>query len=60
MRQLWEDRACESPLGGLRAIREACRAVLNETLRATLTWVIRQVRDFENDPNPVLAKLRLA
>jgi hypothetical protein len=37
----------------------ACRAMLAETLRATLGWVIQQVREFGNDHNHVLAKLRL-
>jgi hypothetical protein len=34
--------------------------MLNETLRATLTWVIQQVRDYEKDAKHVLARLRLA
>lgn len=59
MRQLWQDRACECLLGRLRTAGEACHAMLNERLRATLTWVIQQVRDLEKAPNPVLAKLRL-
>ena len=60
MRQLRQDRAREWALGRLKTIGEACRAMLNETLRATLTWVVHQVRDCEKDANHVLARLRLA
>jgi hypothetical protein len=34
--------------------------MLNETLRATLTWVVQQVRENEKDHTYVLARLRLA
>jgi hypothetical protein len=44
----------------LKTIGEACRAMLGETLRATLTWVVRQVQDYGKDCNHVFAKLRLA
>ena len=60
MRQLRQDCARDWALCRLKTIGEACRAMLNETLRATLTWVIQQVRDNEKDPNHVLARLRLA
>lgn len=39
MLQLRQDRAREWALGRLKTIGEACRAILNETLRATLTWI---------------------
>lgn len=58
--QLRQDRAREWALCRLKTIGEACRAMLNETLRATLTWVVQQVRDYDKDANHVLARLRLA
>ena len=60
MRQLRQDRARDWALCRLKTIGEACRAMLNETLRATLTWVVQQVREYEKDPNHVFARLRLA
>jgi len=32
----------------------------NETLRATITWVVQQVEEYGKDGNHILAKLRLA
>jgi hypothetical protein len=60
MRQLRQNRAREWALGRLKTIGEACRAMSNETLRATLTWVVEQARDYEKDAEHVMAKLRLA
>jgi hypothetical protein len=60
MSQPRQDRAREWALCRLKTPGEACRAMLNETLRATLTWVVQQVRDHEKDANHVLASLRLA
>jgi hypothetical protein len=60
VRQRRQDRAREWALCRLKTVGEACRAMLNETLRATLTWVVQQVRDYEKDANHVLARLRLA
>jgi hypothetical protein len=57
--QLRQDRARDWALVKLKTIGDACRAMLNETLRATLTWVVEQVRDDEKDADHVLAKLRL-
>jgi hypothetical protein len=59
MRQLRQDRARDWALAKLKTIGEACRALLNETLRATLNWVVQQVQNHENDGHHVLAKLRL-
>ena len=60
MRQLRQDRSHQWALCRLKTIGDACRAMLDETLRATLTWVVQQVREHEKDHNYVLAKLRLA
>jgi hypothetical protein len=38
---------------------EACRAMLNETLRATLNWVVEQVQHHDKDAHHVFAELRL-
>jgi DDE superfamily endonuclease len=43
MRQLRQASAKEWAFRRLTTIGEACRAVLNETLRTTIEWVIRQV-----------------
>lgn len=59
MRQLRQDHAHDWALCKLKTIGEACRAMLNETLRATINWVIEQVRDYERDADHVLIKLRL-
>ena len=60
MRQLRQDRPRDWALCRLKTIGEACRSMLNETLRATLTWVVQQVQDYEKDAKHVLARLRLA
>ncbi len=60
MRQLRQDRSHEWALCRLKTIGEACRAMLGETLRATVSWVVQQVREHEKDHDYVLAKLRLA
>jgi len=57
MRQLRQDCAREWALCRLKTIGAAW--MLNETLRATLTWVVQQVRDYEKDATHVLARLRL-
>ena len=44
----------------LKTIGEACRAMLNETLRDTITWVVQQVQENGKDADHVLAKLSLA
>jgi hypothetical protein len=60
MRQLRHDCAYDWALCRLTTIGEACRAMLSETLRGTLTWVIEQVRDYGKDAKHVLARLSLA
>src|SRR5205823_5033304 len=45
MVQLRQGRATEWALHRLMTIGEACRAMLRETLRATLTWAIEQVTE---------------
>jgi hypothetical protein len=59
MRQLRQDRSHQWALCRLKTIGEACRAMLNETLRATVAWVVQQVREHEKDHTYVLARLRL-
>ena len=49
MRQLRQNRAQEWALRRLTTIGEACRAMLHETLRATLAWVVQQVREHGKD-----------
>jgi hypothetical protein len=44
----------------ISTVRQTGATSLNETLRATLTWVVQQVQDCEKDANHVLARLRLA
>jgi hypothetical protein len=59
MVQLRQGRACDWALCRLKTIGEACRAMLNESLRATLAWVIQQVQEYGNDATHVFARLRL-
>ena len=60
MSQLRQNRAQEWASAKLTTIGEACRAMSTETLRATLTWVVQQVREYGKDADYVLARLRLA
>lgn len=60
MRQLRQDRSHQWALCRLKTIGEACRAMLNETLRDTITWVVQQVQENGKDADHVLAKLSLA
>src|SRR5712692_7983309 len=60
MRQLRQNRAQEWALQRLTTIGEACRAMLRETLRTTLGWAIRQVTEFSQSPDHVVAQLGLA
>ncbi len=41
-------------------IGEACRAMLRETLRTTLTWAIEQVTERERPIGHVMAQLGLS
>ena len=45
MRQLGQNRAQDWALQKLTTIGEACRALLRETLRTTLSWAIQQVTE---------------
>jgi hypothetical protein len=45
MRQLRQGQAYEWAFQKLTTIGEACRAILRETLRTTLTWAIQRVTD---------------
>jgi hypothetical protein len=60
MRQLRQGRAQEWALCRLTTIGEACRAVLRETLRKTLTWAIEQVTEKSQSREHVLIRLGLA
>lgn len=59
MLQLRQDRARDWALCRLKTIGEACRAMLDETLRATITWVVHQATECGKDHDYVLAALRL-
>jgi len=60
MRQLRQGRAQEWALQRLTTIGEACRAMLRESLRTTLGWAIKQVTEFSQSPDHVVAQLGLA
>jgi hypothetical protein len=60
MRQLRQGRAVEWAYRKLTTIGEACRAVLHETLRTTLTWAIERVEVHAWDKDQVVAYLGLA
>ena len=60
MRQLRQGRAQEWALCRLTTIGEACRAVLRETLRTTLSWAIDQVTEKPQEREHVFAHLGLA
>lgn len=60
MRQLRNADAKEWALARLTTIGEACRAMLRETLRTTLTWAFTQVTEFAKKPDFVFTKLGLA
>jgi hypothetical protein len=59
MRQLWHGRAREWALQRLMTIGEACRAMLRETLRQTLTWATEQVTEKSRQLDHVIAELGL-
>lgn len=60
VRQLRQNRAQEWALQKLTTIGEACRAMLRESLRTTLGWVIKQVTEFSQSSDHVVAQLGLA
>tara|TARA_B100001013_G_scaffold236358_1_gene145453 strand:- start:61 stop:1314 length:1254 start_codon:yes stop_codon:yes gene_type:complete len=57
--QLNQNRAKEWAFHRLTTIGEACRAVLNETMRTTLDWAIEQVTENSQKREHVMALLRL-
>jgi hypothetical protein len=59
MSQLRQGRAREWALQRLTTVGEACRAMLRETLRGTLAWVIEQVTEKDRPFDHVIAQLRL-
>ena len=59
MGQLRQGRAREWALQRLTTIGEACRAMLRETLRGTLAWVVEQVTEKERPFDHVVAQLGL-
>ena len=59
MSQLRESRAKDWALHRLTTIGEACRGVMHETLRTTLTWAIDQVTHNSQNKEHVMALLGL-
>jgi DDE superfamily endonuclease len=59
MRQLGQNRAQDWALQKLTTIGEACRALLRETLRTTLSWAIQQVTENGSSYERVVTKLGL-
>ena len=59
MGELKQGRAKEWALHRLMTIGEACRAMLKETLRTTLSWAIEQVTRWEQPYEHVVAQLGL-
>ena len=60
MGELRQGRAKEWALHRLMTIGEACRAMIRESLRTTLTWAIEQVTRFERPYDHVVAQLGLS
>jgi hypothetical protein len=59
MRQLRQGHAYEWAFQKLTTIGEACRAILRETLRTTLTWAIQRVKDSDWSLDRVVTHLGL-
>ena len=59
MRQLGQSCVHDWALQKLTTIGEACRAILRETLRGTLTWAIRQATKFSRSSDQIIQKLGL-
>jgi len=59
MRQLRQGRAYEWAYQKLMTIGEACRAMLRETLRTTLTWAINHVEEYGWNVDRVMTHLKL-
>jgi hypothetical protein len=60
MQQLQQSHAWEWAYQKLTTIGEACRAILRETLRKTLSWAIDRVTDHAWDVQRVVTHLNLA
>ena len=60
MKQLQQGHAYEWAYQKLRTIGEACRAMMRETLRKTLTWAIEHVTEKMWNVEHVMAHLKLA
>jgi hypothetical protein len=60
MSQLKQGHAKDWALCRLTTIGDACRAMLSETLRTTLAWVVKQVTEKSRSYDHVVAKLGLA
>ena len=60
MSQLKQGHAYEWAYRKLTTIGEACRAILNETLRTTLDWALERVQRYDWDRDRVVASLGLA
>lgn len=59
MRQLRQNRAKEWALQRLTTIGQACRAIVDETLRTTLAWAIEQATHKSQKPQQIFAVLGL-
>jgi len=59
MKQLRQGHAYEWAYQKLATIGEACRAILRETLRTTVTWAIKHVEDYSWSTEQVTVYLNL-
>ena len=59
MDQLGQNRAKTWALRKLTTIGEACRAVMRETMRSTIAWVIEQVTDYSYGLDHITVRLGL-
>ena len=60
VRQLRHCRSQEWATVRLNTIGEACRALTQETMRSTISWVVEQVRMHNQDPEELYDRLGLA
>jgi DDE superfamily endonuclease len=59
MRELGQGHAYEWAFQKLMTIGEACRAVLRETLRSTLSWAIKHVEEYGWSVDQIMTDLQL-
>jgi hypothetical protein len=59
MRQLKQSHAWEWACCQLTTVGEACRAIVRETLRKTLTWAMEHVKEWGWEVPEVIAHLNL-